>query len=64
MKIIRQINRESSKYDITELTHEEFMRLFHCYEVQMYVVHNRQYPEDDELFNKLKKMVNEERIVI
>ncbi len=65
MEIKRTIDTKSATYDITGLTHEEFKRLFHCYEKQFYVYCNR-YPEKgaDALLDKLREMSEMETVKI
>lgn len=65
MEIKRTLDTVKANYDILGLTKEQFSKLFHCYEKQMYIWHNRQ-PEvgADELYDKLQKMVNSDVLII
>ena len=65
MQIKRTLDTAKATYDITGLTKEQFSKLFHCYEKQMYIWHNRYPdPEEDELLKKLKEMSDSDTLII
>ncbi len=65
MQIKRTLDTVKANYDITGLNKEQFSKLFHCYEKQMYIWHN-QCPTKgaDELFDKLQEMQDSDTLII
>lgn len=63
MEIKRELETTNAVYDIKGLNHEQFVRLFRCYEKQMHIYYESK-PDGDELYTKLKKMIDSSVTII
>lgn len=63
MKIKRTLNTETATYDLTELTDKEFTMLVKSYENYMFYIRHAEPSEEDSMWQKMKKLM-EDRITV
>lgn len=63
MKVKRTLDTSDATYDLLELTDKEFYILVRAYENYMHYIRHCPPAEDDEMWNKMRKL-SEEKITI
>ena len=63
MNIKRTIETANAKYDLMNLTREEFSRLYSAYRYESAKLHNGYY-EHDELLKKFREMSDSDTLIV